>query len=266
MYGASVRNQCIEINAERNGIRIRGYIGNQNFSKPNKSYQSVFLNGRYVSNTTISSAISRAYASYLMKRTFPFYVLHINVSPQVVDVNVHPNKADVRFADNQIIFGTVYSVISAILDGKSTALNYIVPDEKEEAPVQKEEEKKSISLEDFYNETLDVPVETPTKTLSDTILEKVAIEEEKTERKEFENPVFETKSASTAKQDYGFEQFTLEEAKKEIEISAPAFRAPKNAVENRKGFTPTAEFQSLEETDFITVDENAKRNNKKARP
>ena len=266
VYGASVRNQCIEINAERNGIRIRGYIGNQNFSKPNKSYQSVFLNGRYVSNTTISSAISRAYASYLMKRTFPFYVLHINVSPQVVDVNVHPNKADVRFADNQIIFGTVYSVISAILDGKSTALNYIVPDEKEEAPVQKEEEKKSISLEDFYNETLDVPVETPTKTLSDTILEKVAIEEEKTERKEFENPVFETKSASTAKQDYGFEQFTLEEAKKEIEISAPAFRAPKNAVENRKGFTPTAEFQSLEETDIITVDENAKRSNKKARP
>lgn len=128
VYGAAVLRDCFKIDAEKHGIRIRGYIGNQNFFKSNKSYQSVFLNGRYIVNATVSAAITNAYASYLMKRQYPFYVLHIDVPTEIVDVNVHPNKADVRFADNQIIYGCIYSVISAILDGQTKALEYIIPD------------------------------------------------------------------------------------------------------------------------------------------
>ncbi len=144
VYGASSLAQCYAINAEKHGIRIRGYIGNTNFYKANKSYQSVFLNGRYIVNTTIASAISNAYAGYLMKRQYPFYVLHIEVPTEIVDVNVHPNKADVRFADNQIIYGCIYSVVAAILDGQSKALEYIVKTPQEElyAPTQKVEEIK----------------------------------------------------------------------------------------------------------------------------
>ena len=127
VYGASILQNCYEIRAEKHGIKIRGYIGNQNFSKPNKSYQSVFLNGRYVVNATVSAAMMGAYKSYLMKRQYPFYVLYIDVPTQIVDVNVHPNKIDVRFADNQMIYGCLYSVVAAVLDGQSKALEYIVP-------------------------------------------------------------------------------------------------------------------------------------------
>lgn len=127
VYGPSTLKNCYQINAEKHGIKIRGYIGNQNFSKPNKSYQTVFLNGRYVVNATISASISSAYQSYLMKRQYPFYALHITVPTQIVDVNVHPNKIDVRFADNQMIFGCIHSVIAAVLDGQSRAMEYIVP-------------------------------------------------------------------------------------------------------------------------------------------
>ena len=128
VYGAATLKNCYKIAAEKHGVRIRGYIGNQNFFKPNKTYQSVFLNGRYIVNQTISAAVGNAYASYLMKRQYPFYVLYIDVSPEIVDVNVHPNKADVRFADNQTIYGCIYSVISAVLDGNSRALDYVVSD------------------------------------------------------------------------------------------------------------------------------------------
>ena len=141
VYGAAILSECYKIDAEKHGIRIRGYIGNQNFSKPNKSYQSLFLNGRYILNATVSAAISNAYSSYLMKRQYPFYVLHIDVPTEIVDVNVHPNKADVRFADNQIIYGCIYSVISSILDGQTKALDYIVRDKTEpitETPVKTE--------------------------------------------------------------------------------------------------------------------------------
>ena len=142
VYGASILQNCYRIDAEKHGLRVRGYIGNQNFSKPNKTYQSVFLNGRYILNTTISAAISNAYMPYLMKRQYPFYVLHIDIPTEIVDVNVHPNKADVRFADNQIIYGCIFSIVSAVLDGNSRALDYIVS-----APIPEKTTEKDSNIE-----------------------------------------------------------------------------------------------------------------------
>ncbi|MDE6598026.1 MAG: DNA mismatch repair endonuclease MutL [Clostridia bacterium] len=126
VYGAKVITQCFKIDAEKEGIKIHGYIGNQNFFKPNKTYQSLFLNGRYIVNNTIATAISNAYASYAMKRQYPFYVLNVDVPSEMVDVNVHPNKADVRFVDNRLIFGAIYSVVSSILDGTAKAAQFVV--------------------------------------------------------------------------------------------------------------------------------------------
>lgn len=189
VYGASVISDCYCIDAQKHGIRIRGYIGNPNFYKANKSYQSIFLNGRYIINTTISAAISNAYASYLMKRQYPFYVLHIDVPTEIVDVNVHPNKLEVRFADNQIIYGCVYSVIAAVLDGQTKALEYVV-----QAPTQKQ-------VQDVY-----------------TAPEKAV------ERKEFAKE-------DKPPQNVGFATLTYEEAKREIEESAPAFTARKKGLE-----------------------------------
>jgi len=126
VYGAKVLGECFKLDAERNGVKLRGFIGNQNFFKPTKTYQSVFLNGRYIVNNTIATAISQAYASYAMKRQFPFYVLFIDVPRDIVDVNVHPSKADVRFVDGKFIFGNVYSVISSVLDGTSAAAEFVV--------------------------------------------------------------------------------------------------------------------------------------------
>ena len=126
VYGASTLENCLEIAADKHGIRLHGFIGNRNFSKPNRTYQSLFVNGRYVVNQTVASAVMNAYAAYLMKRQYPFYVLFLDVPQEIVDVNVHPNKADVRFQDNQIIYGSVYSVISSVLDGNSRAVEYLV--------------------------------------------------------------------------------------------------------------------------------------------
>ena len=128
VYGIDTINQCFSINTERNGLTVNGYIGKHHFTKGNRSYQTVFLNGRYVVNQTISSAISNAYSSYLMKRQYPFFVLNVTVPTEIVDVNVHPNKLDVRFSNNQIIYGTIYSIVSKVLDGSSEALNIVLKD------------------------------------------------------------------------------------------------------------------------------------------
>ncbi len=130
VYGAKVISECYKIDGTKDDIRVHGFIGNQNFFKPNKTYQSIFLNGRYVVNNTIATAINNAYASYMMKRQFPFYVLNIEVPLDFVDVNVHPNKADVRFVDNRRVFSAVYSIISPVLDGTAKAADFVLEEKR----------------------------------------------------------------------------------------------------------------------------------------
>lgn len=125
IYGAETLSQCFKINADEGDIKLSGFISNQNFFKPNKTYQSIFLNGRYIVNSTIAMAISTAYAAYTMKRQYPFYVLNIEMPSDLVDVNVHPNKADVRLADDRHVFGTINKIISSILDGSASAAKFV---------------------------------------------------------------------------------------------------------------------------------------------
>lgn len=145
VYGGNTVQECYKIDVEKHGIRIRGFLGKPSFTKANRTYQSVFVNGRYVVNNTIGSAISNAYASYLMKRQYPFYVLYIDIPPEAVDVNVHPNKSDVRFENNQVVYGCIYSVISSVLDGNASALEFVVG--AKDAPAEPEAAPRTASLE-----------------------------------------------------------------------------------------------------------------------
>ena len=128
VYGANTVRECFRIETEKNGVGISGYVGRHNFSKPNRTYQTLIINGRYVINATVSSAVQNAYQAYLMKRQYPFYVLELKIPTEAVDVNVHPNKTDVRFSNNQVIYGAVYSVVSKVLDGTNDALDIIKTD------------------------------------------------------------------------------------------------------------------------------------------
>ena len=234
IYGAATLSQCFEIDANKHGIRIRGYIGNQNFFKANKSYQSVFLNGRYVQNATISSAISNAYSTYAMKRQYPFYVLYIDVPTEIVDVNVHPNKADVRFADNKIIYGCIYSVISAVLDGQTKALDYVVSSPS-----------NPIYADEVQPKAKQTMIEEKPKTQSYPSIFDLA------KKGSLAN------DGAKKENTFGVATISYEEAKREIEESAPAFMAKKQgielpfedikkATEREKGFVPIDEIGDYE--------------------
>ncbi len=126
VYGVEAIKNSFKISNYLYGVKIEGYVGKHNYTKPNRSYQTTILNGRYVSNSTISSAVHNAYASYLMKRRYPFFVLYITMPKEAVDVNVTPNKSDVRFVENSVVYGAIYSTISKVLDGTDSAVNIIL--------------------------------------------------------------------------------------------------------------------------------------------
>lgn len=162
IFGVKILNDCFYIDTEKNGIKLSGYISKHYFTKPNRGYQTACVNGRYVINQTISSAVSNAYSSYLMKRQFPFYVIYLSVPEESVDVNVHPNKLEIRFSNNQIVYSTVYSILSKVLDGRSEAVNIIVENDKKQTDLtecdkqivseyEKHEQQKSTNV--FYDIT-----------------------------------------------------------------------------------------------------------------
>ena len=106
-------------------ISINGYIGLPTFSKPNRTYQTLSINGRYVNSSLISTCVYNAYEHYLMKGQFPFYVLNINIPLDKLDVNVHPTKMEVRFGNSNEIYGNIYNAVSSALSDvdKITTLN-----------------------------------------------------------------------------------------------------------------------------------------------
>ncbi len=128
VYGAKTLENCFMIEGLKNGIKVSGFVGKLNFTKPTRAFQTLIVNGRFVVDNTVSSAVSNAYGGYLMKRQYPFYVINLQIPGEAVDVNVHPRKAEVRFSNNQIVYSAVYSTISKVLDGTSSALEIIKED------------------------------------------------------------------------------------------------------------------------------------------
>lgn len=215
VYGAQTLANCYQINANKHGVKIRGFIGTPNFYKANKSYQNLFLNGRYILNTTVSAALTNAYSGYLMKRQYPFYCLHVEVPAEIVDVNVNPNKTDVRFADNNIIYGCIYSVISAVLDGQSKALEYVVSNPQRETVAFEEiEDKTQVNFASVKTSSA-----SPEKSVCEKVFDDVNDNKETT--------VNSTKML-------GFDTLTYEQAKKEMD----AFKPVTVPAGERKGFIP----------------------------
>ena len=117
VYGKSAISETIEISYEKNGLKLSGFIGKPSFSKPNRTYQTLILNGRFINSYQISASVQEAYQEKLMKRQYPFYCLYLDIPASVVDVNVHPSKMEVRFSDAGRIFGFVYEACYKAIAG-----------------------------------------------------------------------------------------------------------------------------------------------------
>lgn len=99
VYGAEFLKETDFIHCAMPDIELYGYINKPAFSKHNRSYQTLIVNGRYVINQDISFWIYNCFSNLLMKRQYPAYVLFINLPADMIDINVHPNKMEVKFVD-----------------------------------------------------------------------------------------------------------------------------------------------------------------------
>lgn len=117
VYGKQATESIVFVDVENQNskIRVSGYIGLPTFTKPNRTYQTLSVNGRYINSPLVSTCVANAYEHFLMKGQFPFYVLNLSIPHEKLDVNVHPNKMEVRFGNSNEIYGNVFGAVTKAL-------------------------------------------------------------------------------------------------------------------------------------------------------
>ena len=136
IYGREIYENLLDVNYSVDGVEVSGYVCGPKVSRPNRTYQTLFVNGRYVINYQISACVQSVYEHFLMKNRFPIYILNIKVPYDRVDVNVHPNKKEVKFQENSKVFIVVRKAIENTLVGSNLIADFVA-DEKDEKDFSK---------------------------------------------------------------------------------------------------------------------------------
>ena len=107
VYGHQVASALLAVDWEREGVGVEGLVSPPQLARASRTYQSFFVNRRWVQNRRLSFALEEAYQGLLPAGRHPLAVLGIHLPPEAVDVNVHPAKAEVRFQDEHAVLSAV---------------------------------------------------------------------------------------------------------------------------------------------------------------
>ena len=145
VYGRDVAANLLDIDYEKGGLRISGYLGKPVITRGNRNFENFFVNGRYVKSPMISKSLEDAYRDFTMQHKFPFAVLHFHVDGEEIDVNVHPTKMELRFQRQQEVYNTVFEGVHRRLLEPELIQKAEVPDPvtvpEASAPEKKPEER-----------------------------------------------------------------------------------------------------------------------------
>jgi DNA mismatch repair protein MutL len=111
VMGREFSENALELDQEREGIRLTGFAGLPTYNRGNAAHQYLFVNGRPVRDRLLQGALRAAYADFLARDRHPLAALYVELDPGLVDVNVHPAKAEVRFRDPGLVRGLIIGAL-----------------------------------------------------------------------------------------------------------------------------------------------------------
>jgi len=112
IYGKSFSENLIEIHEELPNMAFHAFVGNPSFTKPNRSYQLFFLNGRPIRSRLIAAALDEALRAVIPRERHAVAFIFIEMNPRHVDVNVHPTKMEVRFSDERAVYSQIVRILN----------------------------------------------------------------------------------------------------------------------------------------------------------
>lgn len=115
VYGRHIAEKMEDIEAEDTDFKVTGLISKPELARSTRNFISILLNGRYIRNFQLNTAIMDGYGSKLEARHYPIAVVSIKVDPLLVDVNVHPTKQEVRLSKEKELSRLITTAISNAL-------------------------------------------------------------------------------------------------------------------------------------------------------
>ena len=257
IYGKDYAKNMLKVDYEYNGIRVVGLIGKGTLCRPNRNYESLFVNRRFVKSPTMIRAVEEAYKNQIMVSKFPTVILNLEIPAELVDINVHPTKLECKFSNEQDIYQAVYHAVKSTL----YALPNVPQIEHNPLKTSKPEAQEQVeqkSIEELFREKLQ-----ESKMRKQELSERVIPKTEETAKepqiketaKEPQREIYAVQPDENPKpiddKDYKFDAFSMldfavEHAKKydnALKVKSPAAQAKDDEVD----------------TDWMTYLQNAKR-------
>jgi DNA mismatch repair protein MutL len=111
VMGREFSENALELDQEREGIRLTGFAGLPTYNRGNAAHQYLFVNGRPVRDRLLQGALRASYADFLARDRHPLAALYVELDAGLVDVNVHPAKSEVRFRDPGLVRGLIIGAL-----------------------------------------------------------------------------------------------------------------------------------------------------------
>ncbi len=99
---------------DNNDLHAFGYVGPPSLHWSNRNHITLFVNGRWIKDSSLTYAVVQAYHTLLPTGRYPLAIIFIKMPASEVDVNVHPAKTEVRFR-GRTPFGTVQRAVRQTL-------------------------------------------------------------------------------------------------------------------------------------------------------
>ena len=99
-----------------NDIDVEAVLCAPNETTAHRRQMWFFVEGRWVEDSTLYSAVMSAYRGLLMHGEYPLVVLNLSCRQGDLDVNVHPAKSKVRFKQSSPVFRAVHHSLRAVLE------------------------------------------------------------------------------------------------------------------------------------------------------
>jgi DNA mismatch repair protein MutL len=117
LLGSEAAHALLPVVAERDGMRLSGYVCAPSVHRATGAAQSLVVNGRPVADPVLKTAVRVAYREVIVAGRFPVVALYLDLPPDALDVNVHPAKSEVRFRDAGAVRSLVIGGIARALAG-----------------------------------------------------------------------------------------------------------------------------------------------------
>lgn len=116
IYGRDLADAMVKLDYDSGRIHIEGCITKRGVTRPSRSEQRIFVNGRPVESLPVYRGIKDGCGPMLDKGRYHPAVVFITLDPALVDINVHPAKREIRFRNE-------FEVSMAVRDAVADAMN-----------------------------------------------------------------------------------------------------------------------------------------------